>query len=263
MSIGSTTSVDTASSSVILEDVSSKRQDEFERYFSARLRANYEALDDDLTVLATQSADLQAKLLLHGRLYVTKRFLCFRSNIMGYLTESVHPMSQFVSVTKGTTAKWIQNAVYVSLESDSGVELVSYGSMKDRDAMFDILVDCWSVVSPERHRRWLDGGTSGEDLPSIIEEDKEMITTDQPAGNLKETSCSGNDHFDQLAVDAKIPIPPESLYRLLYENEQFQMEFLQDKKLTDIKLGPWEGKKRKMSNVMHMVSLEGSQLMPE
>lgn len=208
--------------------VSSKRQDEFERYFRERL-AGEEA---DLTVIATQSADLQAKLLLHGRLYLTRSHLCFRSNILGYLTESIHPLKDIVSVAKGTTAKWIQNAVYISVQGPDTVEVINYGSLGDREALFEVLVDCWKLAAPERHASWLDeisdGNGQGEEKP----DDTATLDGGETGEDVKHTRCSG-DHYDEVALDAKFPMNPEQLYELLYRNEQFIREFYEtDKELT-------------------------------
>lgn len=244
--------------------VSSKRQSELERYFGADLKAQWNEPTpiplDYLTVIATQSGDLQAKLLLHGRLYLTPYHLCFRSNILGYKTETIHPLKKLRSVKKGTTAKWIQNAVYIIEDDHEGEEYIGYGSLADRNAMFDSIRDCWKVVSPEKYEAWLARGSS-EQLVNGTNEEKDV---DEEGGAVvassgedavvkgtvaaKTTQCTGEDHLDELAIDTVVGIPLDQLYQLVYQNRDFIEDFYKnDKGLTgtctayfglDIKLTP-------------------------
>lgn len=126
--------------------VSDKRQAEFQKHFGDDLEPLF---DDSFDVLATQSTDLQSSVLIHGRLYLTRHHLCFRANILGIVTKKIHPLKDVVQVEKGTTAKWIQNAVYIYMEGEE--RYVGYGSLGDRDAMYDDIVAAWKLEAPERY----------------------------------------------------------------------------------------------------------------
>ena len=216
-----------------------KRQDEFERHFGNAIEKAYglgDMPDDYLTVIATQSGDLQAKVLLHGRLYLTPHHLCFRSNILGYKTEKIHPLKKITSVRKGTTAKWIQNAVYI-IEGNDEEDYIGYGSLGDRDALYDSIIECWKVEAPERYSAWLEKGsvdtlvdeqaTPGDDPTAPVE-----AGHDADAGAAT-TECTGDDHFDEVAIDTTIPIPLDQLYNLVYHNQEFMEDFYKnDKGLT-------------------------------
>jgi hypothetical protein len=146
-----------------------------------------------------------------------------------------------VNVEKGTTAKWIQNAVYITMEGKEEEGYIGYGSLGDRDALYDILVECWKLAAPERYnaekkdgvKRLMHGGEDG------------VITTDSVGGvetagegvqeveQGKVTQCTGEDHYDELAIDTKIPASLDKVFSLIYHNEAFMMEFYEkDKKLT-------------------------------
>jgi len=314
----------TASSSVTSisgATVSQKRQDEFEKYFADKLNAEYSVDDVDLTVLATQSADYQGKVLIHGRLYLTASHLCFRSNILGFRTERIHRLKNVKSVKKGTTAKWIKNAIYVCVDDGSasrersgstsvspstpakqspeatansaaGVDngangtngtngtketketsgtgdiangVASYGSLGDREAMYESVVNCWRIEAPERYNDMMEhlaedpavteeedvsGGTGLEDTTEEDDDDssekaaKALPTDADAAGShgapdsqqkVKHTECTG-EHLKELALDAKIPLTPEKLYQLIYQTPEFTQEFYEkDQKLT----GEW------------------------
>lgn len=229
--------------------VSSKRQKELEKHFGDDLIAQWSepgpVPPDYLTVIATQSGDLQAKVLLHGRLYLTPYHLCFRSNILGYKTETIHPLSKLRSLKKGTTAKWIQNAIYIIEDDHEGDDYIGYGSLADRNAMFDSIKECWKIVAPEKHDAWTTRGSAetlgGDDEgePSVREKETAQASTSAPAGSSGEkesvetTECTGEDHFDELAIDTVVGISLDQLYKLLYHNRDFIEDFYKnDKGLT-------------------------------
>lgn len=135
--------------------IPSNRQNDFEKLFGPHLQPHRgEDTPDFFTVCQTQSADLQASVLLHGRLYLTRYHLCFRSNICGYVTEKIHDLRDIVSVERSTTAKWIQNAISLTLDTESDEKVVGYGSMADRDAMYAGVVEVWKLRAPERFSSW-------------------------------------------------------------------------------------------------------------
>lgn len=228
-SAASQTSIQTTDSVALsISEVSSKRQEEFHRYFGDQLQRLHPdlPLEELLTVVATQSGDLQAKLLLHGRLYLTKHHLCFRCNILGYKRETVHPLTGIKSVKRGTTAKWIQNAVYVIEDDHEDGDYTGYGSLADRDAMYESIVDCWKKAAPERHSEWMERGSEEELVPpaGIQEEEETPVAT---------TQCTGKDHLEETALDTVVGMPLDKLYELVYQDREFiEAFYTQDKGLT-------------------------------
>ncbi|OCF38519.1 hypothetical protein I317_07700 [Kwoniella heveanensis CBS 569] len=260
-----------SSATSILGEVSLKRQEEFERYFGEQLRALApdQVPPDYLTVLETQSADLQAKVLLHGRLYLTPYHLCFRSNILGYKTEYIHPLDKLISVQKGTTAKWIQNAIYVCVDDDALEDKqLGYGSMKDRDSMYTSVVECWKVVAPERYKAYAEKPEVALD-PSDVDDGETGSDTSQEASvatsttgggetvQVKQTKCTEEGHLKELALDVTFPIALDQVFNLIYHNREFITEFYEvDQELTDVSISDWTeyaGKQqRTLNSVMHM-----------
>ncbi|WRT66048.1 uncharacterized protein IL334_003000 [Kwoniella shivajii] len=239
-------------SSTNVKAVSPKRQADFEKIFGDKLLAE-NGLDsqeaDFLEVTQTQSADLQSTILIHGRLYLTRYYLCFRANILGVITERIHPLKNVVAVEKGTTAKWIQNAVYVKVDVEGEVVHYGYGSMADRDTMYAQTVEWWSVQAPERYESWIISSTSEEErttptagMDPIMEND---TVKDASLTDAKHTYGTG-ERLKELAIEEKIPLDLEQAYQLLYHNAEFTNHlYVNVKKLT--------GKQdRKMTYVMHM-----------
>jgi hypothetical protein len=289
----SSATASSSTASIIGAAVSQKRQDEFEKYFADKLNAEYGEDDVDLTVLATQSADYQGKVLIHGRLYLTASHLCFRSNILGFRTERIHRLKNVTSVKKGTTAKWIQNAIYVAVDdgsanrersgSSSGKQpaasvsassaaedgangsgdvangVAGYGSLGDREAMYESVLNCWRIEAPERYNDMMEHlaedadateeeeagegeRANGEDEETSVEGDAEESSgsadsvtargSTDTKPEVKHTECTG-EHLKELALDAKVPLTPEKLYQLIYQTPEFTQEFYEkDQKLT-------------------------------
>lgn len=311
----SVSNVSTASTTDPVSSTSSyvpaKRQRDFEQLFGPQLRPRRltDRPADFLTVLQTQSADLQASVLLHGRLYLTAYHLCFRSNIVGYITEKIYSLNDILKVEKSTTAKWIQNAVSLTVVNEDGEdEVVGYGSMKDRDAMYEEVMEVWKIRAPKRWEAFMkadkeekvvttetERGNSTSTIRPAEEEingEKSANGSDDSSGEKKQggrsravsevrhTEASG-EKYDNIALDTKIPIPMDQLFGLLYHNKEFQKDFLEVKQkltgeidassspieeeiyqltLTDVEVSEWAdkgGKKeRRMTYVMHMVSLQ-------
>ncbi|KAH8063307.1 hypothetical protein JL722_2472 [Aureococcus anophagefferens] len=81
------------------------------------------------------SCAIERKILLHGRLYVTERFICFYSNLFGFEKKIKIPYSHITCITKEYTAVFIPNAIAVITARKEYV----FRSFWDRDDCFDLL----------------------------------------------------------------------------------------------------------------------------
>jgi hypothetical protein len=75
---------------------------------------------------------------------------------MGYVTERVHDLRDIIWVERSTTAKWIQNAVSIGVDTDLDDKVIGYGSMADREAMYTGLMEVWKERAPERYSQFLE-----------------------------------------------------------------------------------------------------------
>lgn len=74
-------------------------------------------------------------MLLHGRMYVTTRFLCFYSNLFGLEKKIRVPYSHITLVTKENTAMVIPNAIAVTTHRKEYL----FRSFWDREECFKLL----------------------------------------------------------------------------------------------------------------------------
>ncbi|WWC69066.1 uncharacterized protein I206_103002 [Kwoniella pini CBS 10737] len=259
-----------------------QRQIEFEKNFAKRMDLepltsfgadpstahSFKLPDDYMTIVATQAADLQASILVHGRLCLTRYHLCFRSNILGIITMKVHSLSDIVSIKKGTTAKWIQNAVYVRVleldDDDKWVEQhYGYGSLWNRDSLYDALMECWRARSPDRFNAFVEAeGLESENI-DIDEQDTEgeaqVTASGDGDGSIPIITKPSGEEYKELALNVKFPLDMEQTFNLLYHNPDFTNHFYtNDKGLTELKISEWEGsgdegnQRRTLNYIMHM-----------
>ena len=69
------------------------------------------SLPSDEVLFTDYSCALKQKMLLHGRMFLTNRHVCFYSNLFGFEKKLVIPMESIARISKGTTLKMLSNAV--------------------------------------------------------------------------------------------------------------------------------------------------------
>ena len=106
------------------KNVSREREDLLKHIFG-----NVGELMDDF------SCAVESTVLLHGRLYVTDRFVCFYSNLFGLEKKIRIPFSHIAVVTKENTAVIIPNAIAISTFKKQYI----FRSFWDRDHCFFML----------------------------------------------------------------------------------------------------------------------------
>eukprot|EP01039_Chlorochromonas_danica_P010075 gene10075-11151_t len=81
------------------------------------------------------SCAVESTVLLHGRMYVTTKFVCFYSNLFGLEKKIRIPYSHIKSITKETTAMVIPNAICISTDKRDYL----FRSFWDREECYKIL----------------------------------------------------------------------------------------------------------------------------
>jgi len=81
------------------------------------------------------SCAVESTILLHGRMYITERFLCFYSNVFGLEKKIIIPLSVVLHISKANTAMVIPNAITIKTSR----KLYVFRSFWDRDSTFDVI----------------------------------------------------------------------------------------------------------------------------
>ncbi|KAJ2715999.1 hypothetical protein H4R19_000893 [Coemansia spiralis] len=90
---------------------------------------------------------LQRDILVQGRLYLTENYVCFYSNIFGWVTSVVIAFDEIVSLEKRMTALIIPNAIQVSTLHAKHF----FGSFIYRDSAYNQLYDLWAMGRNEKN----------------------------------------------------------------------------------------------------------------
>ncbi|XP_054287847.1 GRAM domain-containing protein 2B-like [Macrosteles quadrilineatus] len=111
------------------------RQKKFLRHFDVH---------PDERVIDYFSCALVADILLQGHLYISKNYFAFYSNVFGYVTKLLIPVSTVTSLTKEKTAFILPNAVAVVTADDRHV----FSSLLSRDTTYRLMVQVWREAQP-------------------------------------------------------------------------------------------------------------------
>lgn len=81
------------------------------------------------------SCALVAEILLQGHLYVSENYFSFYSNVFGYVTKLVIPVTTVTSITREKTAKFFPNAIALQLIDGKHV----FGSFISREVAYQLM----------------------------------------------------------------------------------------------------------------------------
>ncbi|KAI5651418.1 GRAM domain-containing protein [Phthorimaea operculella] len=112
---------------------SKARQKKFQRHFPQ--------VGPEERVLNYYSCALVGDLLLQGHLYITKNYFAFYSNVFGYVTKLLIPITSVLRITKEKVARIIPNAVGVCTRDERHV----FGSLLSRDATYKLMTHVWKA----------------------------------------------------------------------------------------------------------------------
>ena len=104
----------------------------------------FKTVPEDDYLIEDYSAAIQKDILLHGRLYISERHICFNSNIFGYVTTLVISFDEVVSIEKKNTAMLFPNAIVIQTLHARNV----FASLASRDSTYDLIVSIWKVSHP-------------------------------------------------------------------------------------------------------------------
>jgi len=111
------------------KEMSESRVKKFQKLFGQQV-----TMDEQL--INYFSCALVAEILLQGHLYVSENYFSFYSNVFGYVTKLVIPISTVNSITREKTAKFFPNAIALQLNNE-GKHV--FGSFLSREAAYQLM----------------------------------------------------------------------------------------------------------------------------
>jgi hypothetical protein len=115
---------------------SKKRNRDFHQLFRSVPENDY--------LIEDYSCALQREILAHGRLYVSEGYLCFSSNILGWVTTLIMSFDEIISVEKRSTALVFKNGLMISTLHAKNI----FASFTSRDSTYDLIVGIWRLGHP-------------------------------------------------------------------------------------------------------------------
>ncbi|XP_077865451.1 uncharacterized protein LOC144352019, partial [Saccoglossus kowalevskii] len=98
---------------------------------------------EEYAITSYTCALLKGNMLHQGRLYISKNWLCFHSNIFGKENQVIIPVLTIKSITRERTALVVPNAIGVRTMDD---KKYVFGSLLSRPVTYKTLVTIWQSV---------------------------------------------------------------------------------------------------------------------
>ncbi|KAJ1963945.1 hypothetical protein GGI12_001743 [Dipsacomyces acuminosporus] len=137
---------------------------------------------------------LQRDILVQGRLYLTENFVCFYSNIFGWVTHLVIGIDEIVSIEKKMTALIIPNAIQISTLHAKHF----FGSFIYRDSAYNQLIDLWGKNRNEKSAGFPEIGHAegGDGAGDVSRHRGDVLTAYQSLSEDEEGSASDSVKYD-------------------------------------------------------------------
>ncbi|CAH6721149.1 membrane-anchored lipid-binding protein Lam5p [[Candida] jaroonii] len=129
-----TSDQESTTSSTSIKFASKKRNKEFHQIFKKIPKDEF--LIDDF------SCALSKDILVQGRMYLSQNFICFKSNILGWVTNLLIPLQEVVQIEKRSTAVLFPNGMIIR----TLYQKYTFATFISRDTTFKLLTKVWHKV---------------------------------------------------------------------------------------------------------------------
>lgn len=97
-----------------------------------------------LFIIADFSCAFVSDILLQGYMYITKNHIAFYSNVFGYVTKLLIPVTSVARISKEKTVKIFPNAIAVATADERHV----FSSFLSREAAYQLMISVWKEALP-------------------------------------------------------------------------------------------------------------------
>lgn len=226
------------------------------RYRLAAMKRNVEfhqifkQLDLTDRLLDDFSCAMSREILLQGRLYIAAHYVCFNSNLLGWVTNIVIKMEEIVAIEKRSTAGLFPNGITI----DTAETKYTFASFISRDHTYDLLVTAWEEAggapSPESsndsgedtdddrsktpriesYLMLLDGDEEpDEDAPALVFNKDSGYVNHGPNHHAPTTAVVERDPNEVTLFDEVISAPLGMVYEVLFgTSRKFHKKFIED-----------------------------------
>lgn len=168
-----------------LKFASKKRNKDFHRIFKKIPKSD--RLIDDF------SCAFSKDILVQGRMYLSTGYICFKSNILGWVTNLMIPLQEVVQIEKRSTAGLFPNGMIIK----TLYQKHTFATFISRDTTFDLLTKVWHRVLLEKD------GLLGEEGDTDFEVEDNDDSLDELSDEDEEADVTGIE-YEADTDDAKI-----------------------------------------------------------
>lgn len=90
-------------------------------------------------LIASFSCALSKEILVQGKLYLSRNFICFNSNILGWVTNLIIPLQEVIQIEKKSTVLWFPNGMAITTLHQKH----AFATFHSRDTAFDLITKVW------------------------------------------------------------------------------------------------------------------------
>ncbi|KAG5667163.1 hypothetical protein PVAND_015160 [Polypedilum vanderplanki] len=164
------------------------------------------------------SCALVADILLQGHLYVSENFFSFYSNVFGYVTKLVIPISSVTFISKEKTAKMFPNAIGIQLDDAKHV----FGSFISRETAYQLMIGMTKKLSQIEGKNDCVDGMKEEEDEEEVEAEEIQSSKDDSSSLSSETQLSQDQKQLQQQHHHVINPPPPQQQQHTPKYEAFQ-----------------------------------------
>ncbi|CUM63940.1 uncharacterized protein PRCAT00001528001 [Priceomyces carsonii] len=181
-----------------IQFASDKRNKEFHQIFK-QLPSNEKLIED-------YSCAISKDILVQGRMYLSEHFICFNSNILGWVTNLMIPLQEVIQIEKKFTAVLFPNGIVIRTLHHKYV----FATLLSRDTSFGMITNVWhnvlgentdseinKVISSKKRKR----GESRSTVSKSISNDLDSETESQESDDTDTVSSLSLDMDDTNNAD--------------------------------------------------------------
>ncbi|XP_037357667.1 GRAM domain-containing protein 2A [Talpa occidentalis] len=127
------------------EEIKCSREGTLQSKYNQQYHKLFKDIPLEEVVLKVCSCALQRDLLLHGRLYISKNWLCFHASLFGKDIKVVIPVLSVQMIKKHKMARLLPNGLAITTNTSQKYVFVS---LLSRDSVYDILRNVCTHLQP-------------------------------------------------------------------------------------------------------------------
>ncbi|CCG21166.1 glucosyltransferase [Candida orthopsilosis Co 90-125] len=171
-----------------IEHAPKKRNKEFHHAFKKLPKS--ERLIDDF------SCALSKDILVQGKMYLSDHYVCFNSNILGWIKHIIIPLQEVIQIEKKSTAGLFPNGMIIKTLH----QRYTFASIIGRVSAFKLITNVWHRLLLEKSN--IDPKQIGKKAQSSTANGASGVQSDSDDGNTSDDENSGgSDDDDETSLD--------------------------------------------------------------